>query len=282
MESFKNGEDTFMSTFFGEKIIMAAHRGDKKNCPENTLPAFKRAIEIGSDAIECDIHQTKDGVIVMMHDHDVDRTTDGTGRVCDLTFEEIRKLDAGIKFGEQFKGTKVPTFEEFLDLVEPEKDLLLNLEIKDYPQVEGDEIAFSTVDKVIAAVEARGMGGRIMFNSFSAQLLEYVNKKYPQYPLHGFFPMYLMSGIRYNPYDFLDYACLFPNHLENGKKVSDGAALCPAEDFEYLHERNVRSCVCFPVDTEENMKAAIDLGVKMFTCNDPENAIKILKKLGYR
>lgn len=271
-----------MNSFFGDKIIMAAHRGDKKNCPENTLPAYQRAIELGSDAIECDLHQTKDGYVVMMHDHDVDRTTDGTGRVCDLTLEEIRKLDAGIKFGEPFKGTKVPTFDEFLDLVTPHDDLLLNLEIKDYPNVEGDDIAYSTADKIVAAVEARGIGHRVMFNSFSAQLLEYIHKHYPKYPLHGFFPMHLMSGIRYNPYDYLDYVCLFPKHLENGKSVSDGKIMCEKEDFDYLVERNCLPCVCFGVDTEENMQEAIDKGVKMFTCNDPTESVKILKKLGYR
>ena len=72
------------------KIMMAAHRGDKDCRPENTMPAYEHAIEVGADAIEVDVHQTKDGVLVMMHDHTVDRTTNGTGKVSDMTLAEIR------------------------------------------------------------------------------------------------------------------------------------------------------------------------------------------------
>ncbi len=86
-----------------------AHRGGPVYEPENTLTAFRNAIEVGVDWIEMDIQRTQDGVLVVIHDETVDRTTDGTGNVGDLTLEQIRTLDAG-------DGEHVPTFEEVIAL----------------------------------------------------------------------------------------------------------------------------------------------------------------------
>lgn len=264
------------------KLIIAAHRGDKEHYPENTMPAFVRAIEFGCDAIETDIHQTSDGTLIIMHDHEVDRTTNGTGMICNKTLAEIRSLDAGIKFSEEFKDTRVPTLDEFLDLCMPHKDLLLNLELKDYPAVEGDRIAFSTVDKVIAAVEKRNMQDRVMINSFSGQILEYCHQKYPYYPLHGFFPLRLMPGLSRDPYEYLTYACLFSGILENGKSCPSPSPLCDSSDFEYIKSRGILPCVCFPKDRTELMQKAVDMGTTMFTTNNLEAAIAISKNISIK
>ncbi|MDO5565363.1 MAG: glycerophosphodiester phosphodiesterase family protein, partial [Planctomycetia bacterium] len=96
---------------------VCAHRGETVVFPENTVSAFREAARLGAHQIEFDVCVTKDGKLVVMHDLSVDRTTNGTGRIADLTFDEIRRLDAGIKKGEQFKGTKVPTLEEALDVM---------------------------------------------------------------------------------------------------------------------------------------------------------------------
>jgi glycerophosphoryl diester phosphodiesterase len=79
--------------------LSIAHRGHSIAAPENTLDAYRRAIELGIDMIECDVNLTRDGELVMIHDWTVDRTTDGTGRVADLTLAEVRQLDAGAWFG---------------------------------------------------------------------------------------------------------------------------------------------------------------------------------------
>ncbi len=268
------------------RIMMAAHRGDKDCRPENTIPAFQHAIALGADGIETDLHQTKDGEIVMMHDLLVDRTTNGSGRVCDMTLEELRRLDAGVKFDEAYRGTQVPTFTEFLDLVAPYDDLLLNLEIKDYPEELGD-FAYRTVDQIVAMVEERGIGDRVMFNSFSWRTLKYLHETYPAYPLHGFYPEFLMKDPEENVYPYLTYVCLF-----HRRKRADGTVdkelgirepLCSAEKFRAVKETlGCEPCVCFPVDTPELMRAAVDRGVTMFTCNDPERAIGILRDLGLR
>lgn len=96
---------------------LCAHRGCMDTHPENTIPAFEEAVRLGAQMIEFDIQLTRDSAMVIMHDATVDRTTDGTGRVSDLTFEEIRRLDAGSKKESRFKGTRVPTFAEVLGMM---------------------------------------------------------------------------------------------------------------------------------------------------------------------
>src|SRR6266568_4664962 len=98
------------------RVVAISHRGEHLHHPENTLPAFEEAIRLGTDFIEVDVRTTADGKLVLSHDGKVDRRTNGQGDVAKMSFDEIRKLDAGIKSGPQFAGTKVPTFDEALDL----------------------------------------------------------------------------------------------------------------------------------------------------------------------
>jgi len=94
--------------------MVIAHRGASDEAPENTLPAFLRAVEVGSDGIETDVHATRDGHLVLMHDPRLDRTTDGSGSIAESTLAEIRALDAGSWFDQSFKGTQVPLLGELL------------------------------------------------------------------------------------------------------------------------------------------------------------------------
>jgi glycerophosphoryl diester phosphodiesterase len=95
-------------------VMLGYHRGANRYAPENTLPAIKKAVAMGADFVEIDVRTTKDGQLVLMHDSTVDRTTNGTGKVRDLTLAEIRKLDAGSWFSSAFRGTQVPTLDEAL------------------------------------------------------------------------------------------------------------------------------------------------------------------------
>lgn len=121
---------------------VCAHRGAMATHPENTLPAFQEAIRLGVHMIEFDVQMSKDGYLVIMHDSTVDRTTNGTGEVSQLTFEELRQLDAGIKMGEQFEGTIIPTLTETLRVM-PE-NIWLNVHLK------GDEELGAKVAQVLA------------------------------------------------------------------------------------------------------------------------------------
>jgi glycerophosphoryl diester phosphodiesterase len=97
-------------------VVAISHRGEHLVRPENTIPAFEEAIRVGADFIEVDVQTTADGALVLSHDGTVDRCTNGKGEVSKMTFEQIEALDAGIKRGAEFAGTKVPTFDQALDL----------------------------------------------------------------------------------------------------------------------------------------------------------------------
>ena len=88
---------------------IVAHRGSRINRPENTLAAFEEAVRVGADGIELDIHLSKDGEVVVIHDETVDRTTDGCGRISQMTVADLRELDAGAWFDVAFAGQKIPT-----------------------------------------------------------------------------------------------------------------------------------------------------------------------------
>lgn len=115
-----------------------AHRGAKTVAPENTIPAFQEAIAQGADGIELDVQCSKDGVLVVMHNFSVDETTNGKGRVADLTAAELGKLDAGSHFNAKFSGTGVPTLEEVLGVTAGK--IKLNIEIKSQDPMGGHEV----------------------------------------------------------------------------------------------------------------------------------------------
>ncbi|WP_046176404.1 glycerophosphodiester phosphodiesterase family protein [Domibacillus indicus] len=138
-----------------QRPVVAAHRGIPSLAPENTMAGYQMAYELGADLIETDVQKTKDGEIVIMHDYTVDRTTNGTGSVKDLTLDYIQSLDAGSYFGEEFAGEKVPTFREFLQNFKG-KDVILLVELK------ADGIAEDT----IRIIEEEGMLDQVVLQSF--------------------------------------------------------------------------------------------------------------------
>jgi len=95
-------------------ILVVGHRGTVKFAPENTIAAFRKAIEMGADLLEMDVRETRDGHLVLMHDSTVNRTTNGRGRVAAMTLAEIKRLDAGSWFSSEFEGERVPTLKEAL------------------------------------------------------------------------------------------------------------------------------------------------------------------------
>ena len=144
-----------------------AHRGSKGTHPENTLASFKEAVRVGSDGIELDVHLTKDGHLVVIHDETVDRTTNGTGEIRNLTLAEIKELDAGSWVNATFAGEKIPTLEEVLLLL---KGLgfngQLNIELKtDVIQYKG------LVEKCLALQSAKDWPFAIVYSSFNPYTL---------------------------------------------------------------------------------------------------------------
>ncbi len=112
-----------------ERPLVIAHRGHSIDVPENTFPAYRRAIELGTEMIECDVNMTRDGELVMIHDWTLDRTTDGSGPVRALTLDEVGRLDAGSWLGPEFTGLRVPTTADTIELAR-EAGILMCFEVK--------------------------------------------------------------------------------------------------------------------------------------------------------
>lgn len=151
-----------------QEMVNVAHRGASGHAPENTMVAFQKGVEMKADYIEIDVQMTKDGELVVIHDTTVDRTTNGTGKVGDLTLEEIRQLDAGSWFSEAYVGEAVPTFEEVLDEFRGKVGILIELKAPElYPGVE---------EKMADALIERNMSkpnhNKIIIQSFNHKSME--------------------------------------------------------------------------------------------------------------
>ncbi|WP_026907565.1 glycerophosphodiester phosphodiesterase family protein [Paucisalibacillus globulus] len=152
-----------------QRPLVVAHRGVPSLAPENTMAGYHLAYELGADLIETDVQRTKDGHLVIMHDYTVDRTTNGTGTVTDLTLEEIRQLDAGIKFGEEFVGEKVPTFKEYLEAFK-DKDVILLVELK----------GIGIEEQVLEEIMEVGVEEQVVLQSFNMESVKKFREISPQ------------------------------------------------------------------------------------------------------
>ena len=163
-----NGEDEM-----GTKAIWTiAHRGASGHAPENTMAAFRRAVELGARFIETDLQITRDARVIAIHDFTLDRTTSGKGHVHLLTLEQIRALDAGAWFGDRgggaFSGERVPTLEEILDFAK-EHDIIFYLEIKSGP-------AWGIEHAVVAALRDQNASARVVILSFEPATIDSVHR----------------------------------------------------------------------------------------------------------
>ena len=193
-----------------KNVWVAAHRGWCEKYPENTMEAFRAAVELGVDQIELDVRQTKDGELVIIHDALVDRTTDGTGAVADMTLAEIKALDAGIKKGEQFRGARIPTLKEFMDYIKDHPTMTIDIELKETPTSIGAEIAYDVCDRTLRLIEEYGFGERFVINSFNSQLHEYIREKYgDRYKHHVYFPAKYNYNGTVDPYSYAYCCCMF-------------------------------------------------------------------------
>lgn len=141
-------------------MLIFGHRGASGQAPENTMSAFQLALEQGASGIELDVHMTRDGKIVVCHDHALGRTNNGKGWVHDHTRDELMELDFGSWFSPQFAGEKIPSLREVLQWAAP-TSLLVNIEIKNGPLIyDGIE------EKVAALVRECRMINRVIISSF--------------------------------------------------------------------------------------------------------------------
>ncbi|MDR2478074.1 MAG: glycerophosphodiester phosphodiesterase [Treponema sp.] len=228
-----------------------AHRGFSARYPENTMPAFQKAVETGCDGIELDIHLTREGKIVIIHDETVDRTTNGRGFVKDMDYAELRKFDAG-------NGEPVPLMEEYFDLAE-KHPLITNIELKNSVfWYEGME------EKVIEMIRKRGIGDRIIFPSFNHFSILKCKKLAPE----------IRCG-------FLVWSWIIDAGAYTQKHGIEGfhPEYCSLTDeaVREIHSRGI-AINAYTVNDRKDMERLISLGVDAIITNDPELLNRVLKE----
>jgi glycerophosphoryl diester phosphodiesterase len=156
--------------------IIFAHRGASAYAPENTLVSFRRAVEYGADAVELDTKLSLDREVMVIHDPTIDRTTDGSGRVNQLTLKELKKLDAGSWFSPQYKDEKIPTLSEVFEAVG--KQVLINIELTNYTSV-GDKLVEKTAD----LIRHHNLEDWVLISSFEPRNLLKMRRLLPEVPV---------------------------------------------------------------------------------------------------
>lgn len=159
-----------------EKPLIIGHRGACALAPENTMASFRLAFEHKADAIEFDTKLSSDGVVVIIHDQTLDRTTNGKGKVIDTPLEELRKLDAGSKFSPNFTGEKIPTLDELFG--ELGGKFFMNIELTNYASPKD-----ALVNNVVELIRKHKVESSVMFSSFNANNLIKARQLMPEVPV---------------------------------------------------------------------------------------------------
>jgi glycerophosphoryl diester phosphodiesterase len=181
-----------------------AHRGASKYAPENTMAAFYLAQKMNADGIELDVQLTKDGIPVVIHDENVKRTTNGKGSIKDYLLEDLKKLDAGVRFSTYFKGEKIPTLEDVLKWI-CTTNMELNIELKNNLEpYDGLEEA------VIQLVKDYRMENKVVYSSFNHYSLRKIAKLNPNAEIAVLYHEKLYKPWKYVA--FVEANSAHPNH----------------------------------------------------------------------
>lgn len=260
-----------------DNIFVAGHRGWAAKYPENTMEGIRAAVELGVDQIETDIRVTKDGELVLHHDYMVDRTTDGEGHVRDKTLSELKKLDAGVKFGAEFKGCRIPTFIEFMEYMKTLPNITVDFELKEYPRDYTDDTPYKVCDKILRIIDDYGFANRGVVNSFSPKIHEYIRDVYgDHFKQHVYYPVSsFLGGERptRDPYEYAYCACMYRGFWSD-------VDLASKEECELMWAHGVQPWAGAGIETEHDVDEVIARGCPLITCNDPETILAILRKKG--
>lgn len=211
--------------------LVFGHRGARAYAPMNTLPAFELALQQGADGIELDVWRSRDGFPVILHDHTLDATTDGTGDIRSMTLAELKQLDAGSWFSDTYAGTRIPTLDEVFEAVG--RQLIVNVEIK---VMTDDDSQTDGVEQVVAdCIDRHQMSDRVIVSSFSLETVRRFRALRPEITV-GF--LYMLPRDAEDPFvqqcEFLhpyheiltpDYTALLHDRRINTWTVNDPARM---------------------------------------------------------
>ncbi|MCD6564218.1 MAG: hypothetical protein J7K23_09960 [Thermoproteales archaeon] len=235
-------------------LTITGHRGAPDEAPENTLASFKKAIELGVDCIELDVRKTIDNKLVVIHDKTVDRTTNGTGLVETYTLERIKKLDAGSWFSDRYKGERIPTLEEALEVI-LDSDVFVEIELKD-----------SGIEEMVGELlENIGAHKNIIISSFDSSVIKRFKESFQ------YFPTVLIS-----------------NRYSDDLIMHTISSLANRIDLYYLHVskdlvRKIHlSCLtinAWVIDKLDDLKNMINMDVDNITTNKPRLILEYMGKI---
>lgn len=229
-------------------IEVIGHRGAPAYEPENTIRSFLKAVELKADSIEMDIHLSKDKELVIMHDDSVNRTTNGKGKISDLTLAEIKKLDAG-------KGERVPTLEEAFEAIP--KTMRIHIEIKDDKAVE----------KVMELVRRESAEGRVVISSVVHSVIinaKRINPRIKTALIFEYFPT--DSDVAVSLAESINADAIHPLYRYLTKDVIDTA-----------HSRGLKVRV-WTCNDEEIVRDMVKMGVDGIYTNKPDLVVPIIKE----
>jgi glycerophosphoryl diester phosphodiesterase len=237
------------------RTLGVAHRGASRYAPENTLAAFRLALEHGVPAVECDVRRTQDGHLVVIHDAAVDRTTDGHGAVGSFALESLRSLDAGRWFGPEFAGERIPLIEEVLEAVRGRA--LIQIEIKNNPiPSEGIE------HKVAGAIRRHGMEDDALVMSFDHRIIREFKSAAPRIATGILYAARLIDPIAAARAAAADALCVEWGYV--GRDLVDIA-----------HQAGLGVFV-WTVDDEQDIRRCADIGVDGIASNDTRLIARLL------
>ena len=241
------------------KII--AHRGFSSQYPENTMLAFRKAVEAGCDGIELDVHLSKDGEVVVIHDEFVDRVTGGRkGLVKDMTAGELGRIDVSSGHPGSFGFNPIPTLREYFEFARTQ-DIFTNIELKNtIVEYEGLE------EKVIALIREYGLLDRVLFSSFNHRSMVKAKKLSPETRCAFLVASHLCAGGRYTKSHGVDYINPIYTYLDQ-------------DTIREIHDEGIQ-IQAWTVDEEKDMRYLAEQEIFAIITNCPDRLVKVLRDLG--
>jgi glycerophosphoryl diester phosphodiesterase len=237
--------------------IIFGHRGASRYAPENTLSAFQTAFDQGAPAIELDVMLSADEELIVIHDATVDRTTNGSGKVNELSIDSLKKLDAGSKFSDKYVNERIPTLGEVLDLTG--KKFLVNIELKNY-HAPGDNL----VEKVVNLVIARNMEDSVIFSSFLPTNILKIRRFLPNVPSALLTLGGIIGKLEISPF----FRWLSPKFIHPEYQLIDEKFI----QREHAHHRRVN---VWKVNEETDLRRFVKADVDGIITDDPILALNI-------
>ena len=248
----------------GDGFWVIAHRGVSGSYPENTLSAFQAAIDIRAEMVELDISTSKDGIPVTVHDRTVDRTTDFEGDVQSFSLEELKRMEVGAWFSEQFRGEEFPTLKNSLELMKDK--IAVNIEIK--TEAVSDEIEGGVVDKALQVVKDLDMTSSVIFSSFDYRVMEQLNVLDPK----------MAKALLYEASQSDE---LLPSELVRKHKVDIFNCSYKQLSEEWINDLQKHKIPYFvyTVNDPELMRELIEKGVSGIFTDFPQELIRVVENM---